>query len=214
MRQHKNIIFTVCILHRKRHHMMCILRKYGSSFMYSVKSCIHPIFHFRLKPRPSSSGDPVTFGHAVDSSAIITAPLFRPRTTEFKCLKKSIASRFSLPPYLFATHCPSCFRNQDRASTQQHPHGARPHGNVRSRIMRLQSGSCALPLFRNQILSFPNPDVLRVWDLHTRMSEFRQNQQAREHLSENAPEPSQESLLYCFMQKVNQICKIFRTSVS
>ena len=64
--------------------------------------------------------------------------------------------------------------------------------------MRLQSGSCVLPLFRNQILSFPNPDVLRVWDLHTRMSEFRQNQQAREHLSENAPEPSQESLLYCF----------------
>ena len=50
------------------------LRKYGSSFMYSRKSFIQPMFHLSEKPRPSSSGFPVTFGHAVDSSAIMTVP--------------------------------------------------------------------------------------------------------------------------------------------
>ena len=67
---------------------------FSNIFIYSVKSCIHPIFHFRLNPSPSSSGFPVTFGHAVDSSAIIIVPGFLPSTTELRCLKNSIASRF------------------------------------------------------------------------------------------------------------------------
>ena len=42
--------------------------------MYSRKSFIQPIFHFRENPSPSSSALPVTIGHAVDSSAIMTVP--------------------------------------------------------------------------------------------------------------------------------------------
>ena len=47
---------------------------------------------------------PVTIGHDVDSSAIMTDPLFRPVINVLICLKNSIASRFLLSPYLLATH--------------------------------------------------------------------------------------------------------------
>ena len=70
------------------------LRKYGSNFMYSRKSCIQPMFHLKVKPSPSFSGWSVTFGHAVDSSAIMATPWLRPWTTVFKCLKNSMASKF------------------------------------------------------------------------------------------------------------------------
>ena len=41
MRQHKNIIFTVCILHRKRHHMMCIFTEIRIKF-HVLRKIVHP----------------------------------------------------------------------------------------------------------------------------------------------------------------------------
>ena len=81
----------------------------GSVFTYSKKSFIQPIFHLNSKPSPSSSAGFVTFGHAVDSSAITIAFGNCLEITEFKCLKNSIASRFSCPPYLFGTQHPGLF---------------------------------------------------------------------------------------------------------
>ncbi len=47
MGNYKNIFLTVCICHGEGHLIVIVLRKYGSSFIYSRKSFIHPIFHFR-----------------------------------------------------------------------------------------------------------------------------------------------------------------------
>lgn len=115
MRKHKDVVFAVRITHGKGHIINELhFLKYGSSFIYSVKSCIHPHIPFQaefpirhLPQRRSPSG------HAVDFSAIISAPGFRPSTTEFRCLKNPIASRFLLPPYSLATHSPSFFHSPD-----------------------------------------------------------------------------------------------------
>ena len=52
----------------------------------------------RKTNEPSSSRSPVTFGHAVDSSAIRSASGNSFLKMEFRCFKNSIASRFSFPP--------------------------------------------------------------------------------------------------------------------
>ena len=130
MGQYQNIIFTVCISHGKCHHgNVHFSGTYGSSFMYSVKSCIHPMFHFRLNPSPSSSGAPVTFGHAVDSSAIIIAPLISSQNHRVQMLEEtrpppdSHCRRTGWQPTLRHS-----FHSPDTASTPPHPHEARPHG--------------------------------------------------------------------------------------
>ncbi len=42
--------------------------------MYLSISFIQPIFHLKVKPRDPVPISPVTFGHAVDSSAMVTKP--------------------------------------------------------------------------------------------------------------------------------------------
>ncbi len=42
--------------------------------MYARLSCIQPMFHLWLKPRPPSATGRLTPGQAVDSSAITSAP--------------------------------------------------------------------------------------------------------------------------------------------
>ena len=67
------------------------------------------MFHLNVKPSPPSLVGRVTPGHAVESSAIVTQPGASSLTTAFISRRKSIASRFSRPPYRFGTHS-SCFR--------------------------------------------------------------------------------------------------------
>ena len=74
--------------------------------MYSRKSCIHPMFHLKVKPRPSSSGWSVTFGQAVDSSAMTRAPWLRPWTTVFRCLKELNGFQVLVAAVLLGTHWP------------------------------------------------------------------------------------------------------------
>ena len=50
------------------------------------------MFHFKLKPRPPSSTFPVTIGHAVDSSAIISASGNSEKTELLSFFKKAIAT--------------------------------------------------------------------------------------------------------------------------
>ena len=51
------------------------------------------MFHLNVKPRPPSSTERVTPGHAVDSSAIVIAPGQRSATTRFSVFRNSTASR-------------------------------------------------------------------------------------------------------------------------
>ena len=81
-------------------------RKYGSSFIYSRKSFIQPIFHLKSNPRPPSATGWETIGHAVDSSAIIIQLGYRSFMTVFNCFNISMASRFSFPPYIFGSQLP------------------------------------------------------------------------------------------------------------
>jgi hypothetical protein len=56
------------------------------------------MFHLWLNPRPPSCTGCVTFGHAVDSSAIVIASGTSANTIVFNSCRKAIASRFSRPP--------------------------------------------------------------------------------------------------------------------
>ena len=56
---------------------------------------------------PNAYGGRETDGNAVDSSAIVIEPGCSPWVSAFSSRMKSIASRFSRPPNLFGTHCPS-----------------------------------------------------------------------------------------------------------
>ena len=78
----------------------------GDFETYSSVSCIQPMFHLRLKPRPPMYGGRDTCGHAVDSSAIVRTPGHSVCTTSFMRCRNEIASRFSRPPYWFGTHSP------------------------------------------------------------------------------------------------------------
>ena len=115
-------------------------RKYGSSFIYSRKSCIQPMFHLKVKPRPPSSGAFVTPGHAVDSSAIIMAPVRCPVRTLFKWRKNSIASRFCSRRIYSEPSFHRC-RNPGTASMQRHPREARRRGSFPPSRGHSRSGS-------------------------------------------------------------------------
>jgi hypothetical protein len=65
---------------------------------YFRVSCIHPMFHLKVKPSPPSFVGFVTPGHAVDSSAAVMHPGCSAWTVPFTWRRKSIASRFSRPP--------------------------------------------------------------------------------------------------------------------
>ena len=52
MGQGQDVVFTGGIGASEGHLVMVEFRKYGSNFIYSRKSCIHPIFHLKVKPRP------------------------------------------------------------------------------------------------------------------------------------------------------------------
>ena len=98
------VLYNRCVIIQERKRRMTdaivqwLLSAGEGKFLATV------IFHLKVNPRPSSLTSFVTPGHAVDSSAIIIAPSFLPRMREFRCLKNQMASRFSLPPYLFGTH--------------------------------------------------------------------------------------------------------------
>ena len=63
--------------------------------------------HLYVKPSPPWAVAPVTIGHAVDSSAIVTASGNSSATASLSCCRKSIASRFSRPPKRLGIHSPS-----------------------------------------------------------------------------------------------------------
>ncbi len=81
-------------------------RRSGSVCITESVSFIHPIFHFMSNPSPPSAGAWVTFGHAVDSSAKISASGTAVCTCSFKRRRNAIASRFSRPPNSFGSHSP------------------------------------------------------------------------------------------------------------
>ena len=85
----------------------CQRRCTGSCVTYSSVSCIHPMFHLKPKPRPPACVGRDTAGHAVDSSAIVMAPGWRPYTASFSLRRNAMASRFSLPPWRFGSHSPA-----------------------------------------------------------------------------------------------------------
>ena len=64
------------------------------------------MFHFMPKPRPPANTGRETDGHAVDSSAMVCVSGYSRPTAMLSCLRNSIASRSSLPPYAFGTHSP------------------------------------------------------------------------------------------------------------
>ena len=65
------------------------------------------MFHFRVNPRPPSDTGAVTFGQAVDSSAMTCTPGWRERTEALSSRRKEMASSFSRPPHRLGTHSPS-----------------------------------------------------------------------------------------------------------
>jgi hypothetical protein len=79
----------------------------GSLATYSSESCVHPVFHFRPKPRPPRCVGRVTPGHAVDSSAIVTIPGTRLYAVALISWRNEMASRCSRPPYWLGAHSPS-----------------------------------------------------------------------------------------------------------
>src|SRR4029453_6938475 len=70
----------------------------GSVEKYFRVSCIHPMFHLRVKPSPPSDTGAVTLGQAVDSSAMTCTPGCRARTDPLSSRRKEMASSFSRPP--------------------------------------------------------------------------------------------------------------------
>ena len=74
---------------------------------YASVSCIQPMFHFWLNPRPPASAGRVTPPQAVDSSAMVSTPGTSRCTTVFSSWRKAIVSRFSRPPWRLGTHSPS-----------------------------------------------------------------------------------------------------------
>jgi len=76
----------------------CQRRWTGSCATYPRVSCIHPMFHLNVKPRPPLSVERVTPGQAVDSSAVIETPGCVAWTTAFSSWRKPTASRSSRPP--------------------------------------------------------------------------------------------------------------------
>ena len=75
--------------------------------MYFSVSCIQPMSHFSPNPSPPRYVGRDTIGQAVDSSANVCTSGNREYTCSLNRLRKSIASRFSRPPYLFGIHSPS-----------------------------------------------------------------------------------------------------------
>ena len=78
-------------------------------------------------------------GQEVDSSAIIITVGKSSNTTSFNFCRNATASKFSLPPNLFGTHCPSFTAViQDKAWRQPHPHGSRQYDNSFSQKTALE----------------------------------------------------------------------------
>ena len=54
--------------------------------------------HLKPNPSPPSATAPVTWGHAVDSSANVVVSGNSSAIAVLHCLRKSMAARFSRPP--------------------------------------------------------------------------------------------------------------------
>ena len=125
MGQHQDEVFTGGVGDAEGHLVVVKFAEIRVQFHVFRKSCIQPIFHLKVKPRPPSSGLPVTSAMRwIPQRSRLRWPVW---ATLFKWRKNSMASSFYFPPYLVGDPVPRC------ASVVQIQHGGHgvhpPHGN-------------------------------------------------------------------------------------
>ena len=108
MRQRKDIIFRTVVAHGKGHGVMIIFTEIGIQLhVLPQKSCIHPIFHLKLKSRPPLSIGPCNERLCGGFLRNCHNSGEGPSDDGVKMFENSMASRFLLPPNLLGTHSPS-----------------------------------------------------------------------------------------------------------